>query len=183
MSRRSIPATLAGLSLAALPLAVAAQSENEDADRLDPIVVTATLGPATVGETLSSVTVVDEEDLRRQQPANFSEVMAAQPGVSLTESGSFGKQTSVFMRGHASDASALLVDGIRIRSATTGSPAWNYLPPQLIRRVEIVRGSRSSLYGADAVGGVVQAFTLPSEPGNTAPARRSTRTGPGPPWA
>jgi vitamin B12 transporter len=168
MSRRSIPATLAGLSLAALPLAVAAQSENEDADRLDPIVVTATLGPATVGETLSSVTVVDEEDLRRQQPANFSEVMAAQPGVSLTESGSFGKQTSVFMRGHASDASALLVDGIRIRSATTGSPAWNYLPPQLIRRVEIVRGSRSSLYGADAVGGVVQAFTLPSEPGHSA---------------
>ncbi len=168
MSRLSFPATIAGISLAALPLAVAAQSETEEADKLDPIVVTATLGPKTVGESLSSVTVVDEEDLRLQQPRNFSEVISSQPGVSLTESGSFGKQTSVFMRGHSSDASALLVDGIRIRSATTGSAAWNYLPPQLIKRVEIVRGSRSSLYGADAVGGVVQAFTLPSEPGDSA---------------
>ena len=66
MFRFSIPATLAGLSLAALPAAVAAQSETEDSDRLDPIVVTATLGPKTVGESLSSVTVVDEEDLRLQ---------------------------------------------------------------------------------------------------------------------
>jgi len=168
MFRFSIPATLAGLSLAALPAAVAAQSETEDSDRLDPIVVTATLGPKTVGESLSSVTVVDEEDLRLQQPRNFAEVIASRPGVSLTESGSFGKQTSVFMRGAPSQGTLLLVDGIRIRSATTGSAAWNYLPPQLIKRVEIVRGSRSSLYGADAMGGVVQAFTLPSEPGDSA---------------
>ena len=139
--------------------------ETDQADELDPIVVTATLGPRTVGESLSSVTVISEEEIRQQQPKEFRELIESQPGVSVSGNGSFGKQTSVFMRGQASDATVLLVDGVRIRSATVGGPAWQYLPPQLLNRVEIVRGSRSSLYGADAVGGVVQAFTLPRKQG------------------
>ncbi len=165
MLKLPTPVVLAGIPLAVLPLAVAAES-RPDTGLPEPIVVTATLGPKTVGESLSSVTVVDEDDLRRQQPKEFSEVIASQPGVSVTGNGSFGKQTSVFMRGNSSDASVLLVDGIRIRSATVGGAAWHYLPPQLINRVEIVRGSRSSLYGADAVGGVIQVFTLPSATGS-----------------
>ncbi|QSP95749.1 TonB-dependent receptor [Marinobacter salinisoli] len=135
---------------------------------MDPIVITATLGPRTAGESLSSVTVIGREELQRQQPKDFREVIQSQPGVSVTSNGDFGKQTSVFLRGNASDASVLLVDGIRIRSATVGGPAWHYLPPQLLDRVEIVRGGRSSLYGADAVGGVVQAFTTPAERGDRA---------------
>ena len=134
-------------------------------DRLDPIVVTSTLGPKTVGESLSSVTVISGDDIRRQQPHEFIELLESQPGVTVSGNGSFGKQTGVLMRGQASDATVLLVDGVRIRSATVGGPAWQFLPPQLLNRVEIVRGSRSSLYGADAVGGVVQAFTLPSQKG------------------
>lgn len=137
------------------------------ADEPDPIVVTATLGPRTVGESLSSVTVISENDIRQQQPKEFRELIESQPGVTLSGNGSFGKQTGVLMRGHASDATVLLVDGVRIRSATVGGPAWQYLPPQLLKRVEIVRGSRSSLYGADAVGGVVQAFTLPRRNGQS----------------
>ncbi len=164
MASCPFPAKIAGLSLLTLPLAVAAET-NQDPDLMDPIVVTATLGPKTVGESLSSVTVIEEEEIRRQQPKEFREVIASQPGVSVTGNGSYGKQTSVFLRGNASDASILLVDGIRIRSVTVGGPAWQYLPPQLINRVEIVRGSRSSLYGADAVGGVVQAFTTPTQDG------------------
>ena len=159
MLKFPFPVVMAGVSIAALPLAVAAQSSEDEA--LDPIVVTATLGPRTVGESLSSVTVVDEDEIRRQQPQEFRELIESQPGITISGNGSFGKQTGVFMRGHSSDASVLLVDGVRIRSATVGGPAWQYLPPQLLNRVEIVRGSRSSLYGADAVGGVVQAFTLP----------------------
>ncbi|MFC7294731.1 TonB-dependent receptor domain-containing protein [Marinobacter aromaticivorans] len=135
---------------------------------MDPIVVTATLGPKTTGESLSSVTVIDDKDLRLQQPKEFRELLESRPGVSVSRSGSFGKQTSVFVRGQASDASILLVDGIRIRSATVGGAAWQHLPPQLINRVEIVRGSRSSLYGSDAVGGVIQAFTLPQQEGRSA---------------
>lgn len=169
MPRLSLPATVAGVSLVSLQslsFQVLAQSQSgQESTTMDPIVVTATLGPKTVGESLSSVTVIEEEELRRQQPKEFREVIESQPGVSVVGNGSYGKQTSVFLRGNASDASILLVDGIRIRSATVGGPAWQYLPPQLVNRVEIVRGSRSSLYGADAVGGVVQAFTTPTRQG------------------
>lgn len=148
------------------PFSVVISQESTDS-LTDPIVVTATLGPKTTGESLSSVTVIGEKDIRLQQPKEFRELLESQPGVSVSRSGSFGKQTSVFIRGHASDASVLLVDGIRVRSATVGGAAWQYLPPQLINRIEIVRGGRSSLYGADAVGGVIQAFTLPQHEGKS----------------
>lgn len=132
---------------------------------MNPMVVTATLGPKTVGESLASVTVIDKEDIRSKAPADFSDLLRGQPGINVVGNGSFGKTTSVFIRGNDSNASVLLVDGIRIRSATTGGAAWQHLPPQLINRVEIVRGSRSSLYGADVTGGVIQAFTLPQRKG------------------
>lgn len=162
MSSKSFPVVLAGVSLAALPLAVMAQSDNR-ADALDPIVVTATLGPQTVGESLSSVTVIEKDDIRRQQPAEFRDLLHAQPGVNVVSDGTYGKTTSVFLRGAGSAGTVLLLDGIRLRSASAGIPPWQFLPPELIERVELVRGAKSSLYGADAVGGVVQAFTLEPE--------------------
>jgi len=162
MFRIQCPVLLAGVSLAALPLAVSAQSAPES-DALDPIVVTATLGPKTVGESLSSVTVIEKEDIRRQQPTEFRDLLHAQPGVNVVSDGSYGKTTSVFLRGAGSAGTVLLLDGIRLRSASAGIPPWQFLPPELIERVELVRGAKSSLYGADAVGGVVQAFTLEPE--------------------
>lgn len=165
VSRFLASSVLVPFSLA--PLSVATAQDNPVSE-MNPIVVTATLGPKTIGESLASVTVIDEEDIRRQQPREFSQLIEAQPGISAVSNGAFGKTSSVFIRGHSSDAAVLLVDGIRIRSATAGGAAWQYLPPQLINRVEIVRGGRSSLYGADATGGVIQAFTLPQSEGETA---------------
>lgn len=126
---------------------------------LDPVVVTPNLSSRTVEATLSSVTVIDEKQLREQQPTALTDIMRGQAGVDLTGNGSFGKNTSVFLRGNGSSSTLLLVDGVRLRSATNGGAAWQFLPPQLVDRVEIVRGPRGSLYGADAVGGVVQVFT------------------------
>jgi len=148
-----------------LPLAwpVFATDDPGEERRLEPIVVTATLGPLTAGESLSSVTVIDEESIREQSPSEFSQLLRGQPGINVTGNGSFGKTTSVYTRGTANDSTLLLVDGVRLRSATSGGPSWQYFPVELIERVEIVRGARSSLYGADAVGGVVQAFTLDPE--------------------
>jgi len=161
-----LPAVIAGVSLLALPLAVAAQS-SEPAEKLDPIVVTATLGPKTVGESLSSVTEIRRNEIARKQPRELSDLLQSQPGVSVQTSGGIGQQTSVYLRGHESDATVLLVNGIRIRSATAGIPAWEFVPPELVNRVEIIRGGRSSLYGADAMGGVVHVFTTPQEKGQT----------------
>lgn len=152
-------------ALILLPLTWPAFATDDPGEerRLEPIVVTATLGPLTAGESLSSVTVIDEESIREQSPSEFSQLLRGQPGINVTGNGSFGKTTSVYTRGTANDSTLLLVDGVRLRSATSGGPSWQYFPVELIERVEIVRGARSSLYGADAVGGVVQAFTLDPE--------------------
>ncbi len=152
-------------ALAALPLAVQAQQETsvvaDDAvsETLNPLVVTAALAPRTADESLASVTVIDEAQLRRQDPTDISDVLRAQPGVDVSSNGGFGKTTSLYLRGTGSESTPLLIDGIRLRSATAGGPAWQFLEPRMFERVEVVRGPRGSLYGADAVGGVVQLFT------------------------
>ncbi|MCG6659888.1 TonB-dependent receptor [Halomonas campisalis] len=164
---------LAAFGLAALPLAVQAQAPEADTDqavRLNPLVVTAALAPRTADETLASVTVLDEATLRRQDPTSVTDLLRGQPGVDVTSNGSFGKNSSVYIRGTGNDATVLMIDGIRLRSATTGGAAWHYLEPRMFQRAEIVRGPRGSLYGADAVGGVVQLFTHEAQEGGPHPS-------------
>lgn len=144
----------------------AVQAQQQEFD-LDPIVVTSTLGSETVDDSLSSVTVIDPETMDRQQSRELSQVLRGQPGVNVTSNGSFGKATSVSIRGLDNKSTILLLDGIRIRSATLGEAPWQYIPAQLVNRMEVVRGPRGSLYGADALGGVVQGFTTPTHDQNT----------------
>ncbi|PXX99662.1 TonB-dependent receptor domain-containing protein [Halomonas sp. LBP4] len=166
------PRGLAAFGLAALPLALQAQSAGTDTDeslRLNPLLVTATLAPRTADQSLASVTLLDEATLRRQDPVSLTDLLRGQPGVDVTTNGAFGKNSSVFIRGTDSDQNVLLIDGIRLRSATTGGAAWQFLDPRMFQRAEIVRGPRGSLYGADAVGGVVQLFTHEAEEGGPHP--------------
>ncbi|WP_434985276.1 TonB-dependent receptor domain-containing protein [Vreelandella zhaodongensis] len=156
-------ATLAAFAMAALPMAVQAQSSDEPATYLNPVVVTAALAPRTANESLSSVTVLDEATLRRQDPVSITDLLRGQPGVDVSTNGSFGKNSSVFIRGSGSGQNVLLIDGIRLRSATSGGAAWQHLEPRMFDRAEIVRGPRGSLYGADAIGGVIQLFTPQGE--------------------
>lgn len=163
---------LAAFGLAALPLAVQAQTTvNQDTDvvALNPMVITATLAPRTADETLSSVTVLDEANLRRQDSTSVTDMLRGQPGVDVITNGSFGKNSSVYLRGTGNESTLLMIDGIRLRSATAGGAAWHYLDPRMFQRAEIVRGPRGSLYGADAVGGVVQLFTHEAQEGGPHP--------------
>lgn len=158
--------TIASWNAAARDNTVSQSTQSDNPDRisqLDPMVVTPTRTSRTVDSSLSSVTVIDDDELRRQSPTEMSDLLRGQPGVDVSSNGSYGKTTSVFTRGTGSESTMLMIDGVRLRSATTGSPAWQFLPPSLIERVEIVRGPRASLYGSDAVGGVVQMFTEPEE--------------------
>jgi len=163
--RFHITAKRAAFSMAALPLAFHIQAEAQYAETttdlamLDPVVVTAALAPRTANESLSSVSVLDEATFRSQDPISLTDLLRGQPGVDVTSNGSFGKNSSVYLRGAPSDASVLMIDGIRLRSATAGGAAFQYLDPRMFDRAEIVRGPRGSLYGADAVGGVIQLFT------------------------
>jgi len=161
---RSITGALV-LPFAFSPLSIAVAQEAETS-QLDPIVVTATLGPKTVGESLASVAVIDEEEIRSKAPADFSDLLRGQPGINVTGNGSFGKTTSVYTRGVQNAGTVFLLDGVKLHSATGGGAPWQFIPTELVQRVEVVRGPRSSLYGADAMGGVVQAFTLDPKYGN-----------------
>lgn len=147
-----IPCVLSPLSIAV--------AQDSSPKQLDPIVVTGTYGPKTVGESLSSITVIDEEAIRSKAPADFTELLRGQPGINVTGNGSFGKNTNVNIRGVQNAGTVFLLDGVKVHSATGGGAPWQFIPTDLIQRVEVVRGPRSSLYGADAMGGVVQAFTL-----------------------
>ncbi|MEC9481923.1 MAG: TonB-dependent receptor [Halomonas sp.] len=166
MKSKNTAQGLVALGLCWAPLAASAQdtgTETQDSLTLNPLTVTATLSPRTAEETLSSVTVIEEEEFERQDPTSLAEILRAQPGVDISSNGAYGKTTSVSIRGLGNDATLLMIDGIRLRSATTGGAAWQYLDPRMFERAEIVRGPASSLYGADAMGGVVQLFTPDGE--------------------
>src|SRR5699024_10203645 len=91
------------------------------------------------------------------------DLLRRSPGVTVANQGGPGKLTSISMRGTNSDHVLVLVDGIEYRRATSGQAAIENLPVDQIERIEIVRGPRSSLYGADAIGGVIQIFTRDGE--------------------
>lgn len=126
---------------------------------LPEVVVTATRSAQTVDDALASVTVITREDIENSQALTLPEVLRAVPGLDISTSGGFGQPTSVFLRGTESDHVLVLVDGVKVGSATLGITAFQHLPLSQIERIEIVRGPRSSLYGSEAIGGVIQIFT------------------------
>ncbi|MHA6638795.1 TonB-dependent vitamin B12 receptor [Stutzerimonas frequens] len=122
-------------------------------------VVTATRTAQTAQQSLAAVTVIDRERIERSQANSLPELLKQVPGVSLANNGGPGKSTSLFMRGTESDHVLVMIDGIKIGSVTGGGAALQDLPLELIERIEVVRGPRSSLYGSEAIGGVIQIFT------------------------
>jgi len=148
------------LAVALLGCTMAAQAADQnDATPLDPVVVTATRTAITVDDALSSVSVITRADIERLQPASVIDLLTGLPGVTFTQSGGVGQQSSLFLRGTNSTHTLVLLDGVRLGSVTAGLASLEQIPVEQIERIEIVRGPRSSLYGADAIGGVIQIFT------------------------
>ncbi|HQN41306.1 MAG TPA: TonB-dependent receptor plug domain-containing protein, partial [Pseudomonadales bacterium] len=123
------------------------------------LVITPTRTARTVDASLAAVTVIDRAQIERQQPRSLQELLTGMPGVSLSNSGGVGQLTTLSLRGTEPDHLLVLVDGVKVGSATTGMTAFQDLPVEQIERIEIVRGPRSSLYGSEAIVGVVQIFT------------------------
>ena len=132
---------------------------TEDIAETEPVVVTATRTAETADQTLAPVTVVTRDEIERRQSLSTVDILRGLPGVALANSGGRGKQTELYLRGTNSNQVLFLVDGIKVGSATTGQTAFQDLPVDQIERIEMVRGPRSSLYGSEAAGGVVQIFT------------------------
>ena len=125
---------------------------------LDPVVVTATR-TTTPTNTLRDTIVITREQLDAAGSLSLGEVLQREAGIELRANGGPGQPESLFMRGANSAQTLVLVDGMRVGSATVGTTAIEHIPLDMIERIEVVKGPLSSLYGGDAMGGVIQVFT------------------------
>lgn len=155
--------TLARMALATAIATPSLIAFADDPVGVAPVVVTATRTAQTADESLASVSVITRADIERTQATSLPELLGRVQGVEFSQSGGRGKTSSLFIRGTNSDHTIVLIDGVRIGSATAGTTAFETLPLDNIERIEIVRGPRSSLYGSDAIGGVIQIFTRQSD--------------------
>jgi len=143
------------LLLSSLPVSSLAGDPAE----LEPVIVTATRTAQTEDQTLASVTVIDREDIERMQARSVPDALRGIPGLSISNSGGRGQPTTFFLRGTDSDHVLVLIDGVKVGSPTLGPAPFQDYPIDQIERIEVVRGPRSSLYGSEAIGGVIQIFT------------------------
>ena len=157
--RRALAASLSSsVLLLSLSAATPAFADAAATD-LDQVVVTAARTAQTQDQALAAITVIDRAEIERLQPASVAGLLSGRAGISLANNGGPGKATSVFLRGTESDHVLVLVDGIKLGSATSGGASLQDIPAEQVERIEIVRGPFSSLYGSEAIGGVIQIFT------------------------
>lgn len=145
--------TLIALALASLTTSVTAQT------LLDTTVVTASRLEEPADASVRAVSVITREQIERSGARDVAELLRRLPGVQIGRNGGPGQQTSLFLRGTASDHVLVLIDGVPVQSATTGATAFQHIDPETIERIELVRGPASTLYGSSAIGGVIQIFT------------------------
>jgi vitamin B12 transporter len=131
----------------------------QDVKQTDPVVVTATKVETPQSHLGAAVTVITDDEVRTFNYAGIEEALRNVPGVEIARSGSLGKTTSIRIRGANPEQVIVLVDGLRISSPTQGLTELSELTLDGIDRIEIVRGPQSTLYGADAIGGVVNIIT------------------------
>ncbi|NYT65597.1 TonB-dependent receptor [Alcaligenaceae bacterium] len=141
-----------------LPFAASAQS-TPPVSQLGSVVVTASRTPQPLKDVVGDVSVISSQELERSGQSSLVDVISKQPGVRFTNSGGPQTLTNVFLRGANSNHTLVLVDGIRVNGAVSGGVQWAAIDPATVERVEILRGAASSLYGSDAIGGVINIIT------------------------
>lgn len=164
-------------TLTVLAVAAALPSVTQAAEHEQPtVVVTATRQVTRINEQLSDVTVLERADLDDAGQSTVAEILSRQPGLEYASNGGPGASSSVYMRGGANARhTVVLIDGMRVGSASLGQFSWSRLPVSQIERIEILRGPASALYGSDAIGGVIQIFTRRGE----GPTRANVEAGMG----
>lgn len=144
-------------SLTALPT-VAAES-NQDVTIDETITVTGTRFDRSTEQQLTVINTIERSEIERLNPKSIVDVLENLPGVSVTRNGGAAQASSVSIRGTSSDHALIIVDGVKIGSATLGTANLSTISPENIERIEVLKGPRASVWGSDAIGGVIQIFT------------------------
>ena len=167
--RRTLLAAVLPLCLIA-PAHADASLDLLAAAELDPVVVTATRQATPLSQLMADVTVIDAEQIQRLGQGTITDLLARQPGIQTASYGGQGAATSFFVRGANSNQLKVLIDGIAINSIDPSGSPLRLLNLADVERIEILRGPAATLYGADAIGGVIQIFTRQAQAGLAAQA-------------
>ena len=144
-----------------LPVVAIAAPQTDKLATEQPMVVTATRFSQPEASILAPVNIVTRDEIDRMQAKTVTEVMRTLPGVETIGYGGRGQNATLSVRGGTSAQTLVLMDGVRVNSVTAGGVNLNDLPLNQVERIEYIRGARASIYGADAIGGVVNIITRP----------------------
>jgi vitamin B12 transporter len=136
-----------------------ASAAAQDTKSVEPVVVTATTVATPAQQLGVALSVIPGEDFQTYQYPAVDDALRNIPGVTVTRQGSYGKLSTLNIRGANANQVLILVDGVRVSSPTLGQTDLSDISPEQIERIEVIRGPQSTLYGADAIGGVVNIIT------------------------
>jgi vitamin B12 transporter len=126
---------------------------------LPPVFVTSTRTETPLEQVTTSATIITAQDIENQRAETVLEVLRQVPGFDVVQSGSRGTGTSIFVRGAEADQVLVLIDGVEVNSTTAGAFNFAHLTTENIERIEIIRGAGGTLYGSQAIGGVINIIT------------------------
>jgi vitamin B12 transporter len=151
------------LSIAVAPPVLPAEND----DSLGEVVVVANRAPEPLSKVGNSVTVLDQQAIQESQKVELSGLLATTPGITFSRNGGPGNTTGVYIRGANSDHTVVLIDGVVLNdpSLVGGNLDFGNLLVGDISRIEILRGAQSTLYGSQAIGGVINIITTEPQPG------------------
>src|SRR5579884_187885 len=139
--------------------AFAEETSPEEIPTFPPVFVTATRTEVPLQETAASVTIIDRKTIEEKHLVTVADALRETSGLDVVQQGGLGSTTSVFTRGTNSAHTLVLIDGVPVNDPNTGAFDFSNLTVDNIERIEVLRGPQSTLYGSDAIGGVIQIFT------------------------
>ena len=152
-------------SLAFLLLMLSHSISAQDSSSIDELIVTATKSELSADHVVAPVVVIDQLDIELSGVNGIAELLSSVAGINISTNGGPGQLTSIFVQGSNSNQVLILVDGIAINDSATGIASIQNIHPDMIEKIEIVKSPRASLYGSNAVGGVIHVFTKRNQEG------------------
>ncbi len=161
MKKSLLAATIASLCLPSFA------SSAADTTSDDVMVVTANRFEQAQADVITPITVITRDDIEIEQAKSLTDILRNVPGIQIGKSGGRGQATSVFMRGFNSTDTLILLNGLKLNSASAGGYDLSTIPAAIIERIDVIRGPRAAMYGSDAIAGVINIITVPDNDDTT----------------